>query len=108
MAGDMVDLRTIFLTCNPDKPSRTAEIFSVSCLSERDNFPMTKWIKGASFSVLREREFLAAIDLASDSGSLTIVPVLGLGIRPLGPRTLASLTSLAIWVGVAKRTSKSI
>src|SRR3989344_2309108 len=37
-----------------------------------------------------------------------MVPVLGLGIRPLGPNNLANFASLGIIVGSATKTSKSI
>src|SRR3989344_6008124 len=44
--------------------------------------------------------------LARVSGSLVMVLLLGFGIRPLGPRTLAYLASLGMSAGVARRTSK--
>lgn len=46
--------------------------------------------------------------LAVASGLSTTVPVFGLGIKPLGPKILASLTSFDIWEGEANSKSKSI
>src|SRR5258708_3606158 len=43
---------------------------------------------------------------AASSGVFVIVPFLGFGIKPLGPRVLATFASLGIIAGVAKRISK--
>ena len=40
-------------------------------------------------------------------GSVIRLPFFGVGIRPLGPRTLAYLASLGMSAGVASRISKS-
>ena len=44
----------------------------------------------------------------SSSGLSEMVPALGLGMRPLGPKSLANLASLGMILGSAIRTSKSI
>ncbi|TSC85328.1 MAG: hypothetical protein G01um101416_950 [Microgenomates group bacterium Gr01-1014_16] len=41
-------------------------------------------------------------------GSATKVPVLGFGMRPFGPKSLANLSNLGMSSGVARRMSKSI
>lgn len=101
-------LRTTLRTWKPERPVRTVWTFSETFLSPRDNLPIDKWMSGASFSHFKLTELRAAMDLARPWGSLTMVPFLGLGMRPLGPKTLASLTNLAIWAGVARRTSKLV
>src|SRR3989344_8879492 len=84
-----------------------AEMLSDRSESENDSLPTVVWMTGADFSGLRAKVFWAASFLAVSAGLSTMVPVLGLGMRPFGPRILASLTSLGMSAGVARRTSKS-
>ena len=84
-----------------------AEMLSDRSESENDSLPTVVWMTGADFSGLRAKVFWAASFLAVSAGLSTMVPVLGLGMRPFGPRVLASLTSLGMSAGVARRTSKS-
>src|SRR3989344_6137658 len=78
--------------------TRRAEAFSASVLSSKEILPIIWWISGAFASVFQRREPLRNF-LAISSGLSEIVPAFGLGIKPLGPRTLACFTNLGIYWG---------
>ena len=85
----------------------TAFTFSLISFSLNDFFPTTRCMMGAFGSVLK---FIPPFDNLSIvfSGSCVTVPALGFGIRPFGPKTLATLASFGIISGFATKTSKSI
>ncbi len=105
--GPIVAQRANFLILLALTTLISSLMLAVSSSTGWETLPTTKWTTGAFFSVL-------IISLATDSrltavsGSSVRVPVLGLGIKPLGPRVLAKGKSLGMVAGVAMRISKSI
>lgn len=70
-------------------------------------FPIQVWIRGAFFSVLT-KTLPPSSSFFLVLGSSVMVLFLGLGIRPLGPKVLASLASFGINSLVVSSTSNSI
>ena len=68
--------------------------FSDNFFSSKETLPMTEWMIGKSPSVrqdkLEERVFIKS------SGCSLIVPVLGFGIKPLGPKIFAIFANFGI------------
>src|SRR5437763_4999195 len=82
------------------------DAFSVSWSAEKAILPTGTWM----IEVLSTRNstlpaLISEIALATSN---VTVPVLGLGIRPRGPRTLPSLPTERIMSGVAMTASKSV
>src|SRR3989344_1387832 len=84
-----------------------AEILAAKWLSDIDNLPKTTCMRGALASPAT-RILPASSSFLFLSGSVVTVPVLGLGIKPLGPKILANLAILGIMAGELMRISKSI
>src|SRR3990167_1494704 len=83
---------------------KIASILAINFLSSMLTRPAIVWIKGTFFSVLTVK--LSAENLSASALVLTNVPFFGLGIKPLGPKSLAKTTNFGIMSAVASKTSK--
>src|SRR5260370_40722617 len=82
------------------------EAFSTSFSAEKLTFPTGAWM----IPVLSTRNSTlpALTSLTAFATSIVTVPVLGLGMRPRGPRILPSLPTERIMSGVSTTASKSV
>src|ERR1022692_2135602 len=112
--GPMVEQRVALLTYLPLAAAGLAlttalmrlEAFSTSFSDVKLILPTGAWM----IPVLSTRNSTlpALISLIALTTSTVTVPVFGLGMRPLGPRTLPSLPTERIMSGVAITASKSV
>ena len=103
----MVDFKVTFTIFAFLIAAIKASMLSVNFSGPKEILPTVKCIIGALASVLK-LICPPAYFLATSSGFGAIVPFLGFGIKPLGPKTLATLANFAIIVGSATKTSKLI
>src|SRR3989344_4331212 len=84
----------------------TASAFCCNLSAPKLTLPIPKWIILAGSTRYSTRPALAS--LMALGTSVVMVPLLGLGIRPLGPSNLAYLPRRAIKFGLVIKTSKSV
>src|ERR1035437_2172225 len=114
MPGPIVELRKMPLTYLPlaaDGLALSTELMTVMALStsfcgSNESLPTGTWTS-AVLSV-RNSTLPALISRMAETTSVETVPVLGFGMRPLGPSTLPRRPTDFIMSGVAIRASKAV